>query len=210
MKLNGRDVSHHNIREFAEINSMNFEFLMIKASEGKTWRDKTMQDWAGMGLQHGAVLGFYHYARPENNSAEDEAENFYNAVYNYLDDGAVLALDWEGEAEKCDPAWIQRFAQVLKDKGVTGGELMVYCNKSTFQKIKPYMENNGLWLASWGNKIHTTYNGYLVAIQQTGSDDLSDIDIFNGTVEGLCYYRSFKKVEEEKGGNSYCGCTCCK
>ena len=60
------------------------DFVFLKASEGRTWEDPTLVERisaARDGAQsEGLLVGYYHFARPDNNPPRTEARHFVNTV----------------------------------------------------------------------------------------------------------------------------------
>lgn len=121
----GIDMSHHNDIEYA---GMGYDFIFIKATEGRTYKDpaldKILEKIAQLRKDSLPVIGFYHYARPENgNTAEQEADNLLKSVKNHIG-SCHLALDFEGNAltyknMKYRAEWINSFLEyVRKNSGV--------------------------------------------------------------------------------------------
>lgn len=139
--------------------SVNFDFAIIKATEGKNFVDKKLSSYAKELIELDKLIGCYHFARPDLQitpyTMQQEAENFIrNVEKNYLLGRAILVLDWEKapiDREDLISAWIE---YVLKTTGI---HPLIYCNKSHYNIIKKYdiVKSCGLWIAAWPtiNKI---------------------------------------------------------
>lgn len=185
--IKGVDLSHWN----SIANATPFygsDFVIIKASEGKTYRDPMMKTHAQNAKRSGAELGFYHYARPETNTPEAEVDNFLYVVRPYLKQ-AVLALDWEGEALKRPIDWARRWLDLVYEK--TGTRPLFYCQYSYTDKIKLIRQGNyGLWLARYKKmdpKEISAKDKGPVAMWQYDSKGI-DKDYFFGSVEQFRKY----------------------
>lgn len=155
--LIGQDLSHHNPKSHMLQNS---EFIWLKATEGKTYVDPELDSW----LEHIArerqdnlpIMGFYHYARPENgNSAEAEAEHFFNTVRPHVGK-CLLALDLEGEAFNVElsklRSWTNRWLSHIHDK--TGVTPFIYCGETQAKMLNGYIpENTPYWIARWNTSV---------------------------------------------------------
>ena len=71
-----------------------YGFYIIKASEGRTLKDPMLDRHYNAVKAAGKPYGFYHYARPENNSWKAEADHFLSLVGHHAHK-AIFALDWE-------------------------------------------------------------------------------------------------------------------
>jgi lysozyme len=116
MSLKGIDVSHHNGRpDWGVVAGNNYLFAIAKATEGVTVNDARFAgNWQGI-KDAGLVRGAYHFARPSNNTAEDEADHFLAQLdaAGGLDTGDLVALDMEDEDATWDLhdwslTWLQR------------------------------------------------------------------------------------------------------
>lgn len=208
MGLYGVDVSMHNMQGGIDSQRARKEadFVIIKASEGATWKDKTIGTWVN--YCQGKTLGFYHYARPENgNSPTAEAGNFLEAISPYMENGAILALDWEGKALQTSYHWIEKWlTQVMM---YYQGTPLIYIQQSALDLVPPLNEcNYGLWVAQWNNKPALVDTARKWAFHQYDSDGI-DRDYFNGNKEQLQQYLCHRYIQtDDREGQGYCGCTC--
>lgn len=91
--LRGIDIS--NWQKEMNLNSVDADFVIIKASEGVNWQDPAFETLVGKAKNTDKLIGFYHFARPTvNNTAEGEAESFLKFITpTGLIGKAILALD---------------------------------------------------------------------------------------------------------------------
>lgn len=151
----GIDVSHHN---FATWDLINADFTIVKATEGRTYTDPSMVINSEKALAKSKYIGFYHYARPENNTAREEADHFskkVNAIIKNRDCKPLVALDFEGNAlhwqsvnERID--WINTFVKYVEE--LTGLQPLIYMSSSASKIHKALFTetNNRLWVAHYG------------------------------------------------------------
>lgn len=152
-RIEGVDVSHWNTLE--KVVPYNPEFMMIKASEGVSFRDNKAKEWVQVASSLGIPVGFYHYARAEKNTPEDEARFFLDVVSGLKHIGeCVLALDYEGKAlsvKNCDE-WANAFMMCVYNK--TGVKPLLYCSQSVVKRFPTVASNGfGLWVARYRNKL---------------------------------------------------------
>ena len=180
--------------------SMNFEpydFVIIKASEGVTITDKHHKEHYEKALQLEKLTGFYHYARPEYNSAESEAEHFVSVVKPYVGK-SILALDFEGEALKYGASWAKAWLDKVFE--LTGVRPVLYVQASQVNNYEEVFQSNyGLWVAAWGAKNPKIGPWDRYTLWQYRGDPL-DLDYFNGDKEAWLKYAAInsKVVKEEK------------
>lgn len=209
MRIKGCDTSHWNSdKQFREmVVTDDASFVFLKATEGRTYTDPTFKKRAKQVIDLGIGVGFYHFARPENNDAEAEALNFINAVKEF-GDVAVYVLDWEGTAERFSPSWIRKWCSIIERE--TGRTPMLYLNYSYAKNLTVDLSDYPLWVAKWGPEpegaIGQWSMGYTVW-QYTNNP--YDQNYFDGSI------KDFSEIGQSAvlpGGEQehYCGCCCCK
>lgn len=195
--LNGIDVSkwQRNI----ELENINADFVIIKATEGVGYVDSCLKDHAEK--SSGKLLGFYHYARPEYNSAREEAEAFVDAVRGYIGN-AILVLDWES-VKADDVEWAREWLDEVYE--LTGVKPIIYMNEYTTLAYdwSNVSRDYKLWVAKYrdndtdvnydmtniGNKPNVgSWNNYVLwqwtsSGRLDGYDGNLDCDIFYGDSE---------------------------
>ena len=188
--LKGIDISHHNKYQFVNgtIRFENHDFVMMKATEGKSYEDPMMETYV-KALLPDQLYGFYHYARPENNSPLAEAKNFVDTIGVYANQ-AMLALDWEDKALKCDIKWAKEWLDYVYM--YTGKKPLFYCSSSYTKKLKPILDNdNGLWVAHYTKADKPKVYTYPFYTMWQYTSEPYDKDYFNGgkvTWKKYCNY----------------------
>lgn len=170
MTLSGYDISHHNWTQIkimggaAWLSKVAREgFVIIKATEGATFKDPKCLDYVSMAGQLPFVscmepaeapkIGLYHYARPENNLPKAEADNFLSTWRAVPGEGVVIALDVEGRALSVPDVgkWSKEWCDLVKK--ATGVKPLVYCQQSAVKLFKECAAADyGLWLAAWTDR----------------------------------------------------------
>ena len=76
----GIDVSKHNGDiDFEKVLGDDYQFVFIKASEGKTYRDEAFNSNYRKAREAGLMVGAYHFFR-KNRTGEEQAANFLGAI----------------------------------------------------------------------------------------------------------------------------------
>lgn len=154
--MHGIDVSHHN--PIDTWIGKPFDFCMIKATEGKTYTDPKVTDNFTTASTKTDFIGLYHYARPENNGPQDEANNFLTAI-NTLKVIAphikpLLALDIEGKALEVRQEnlmkWIKRFNDLIQIETQT--RPLLYLSASVSNRLVSLSNSEKLWIAHYSVK----------------------------------------------------------
>lgn len=195
--IKGIDISHHNKNMKDPVQIKTFDFVIMKASEGATYRDPALSYYMNILEDGKAVTGFYHFARPENgNSPQAEAENFLRTIRNYKPP-FILALDVEAGALNykdldnwtCD--WCK---YVYKSTGI---KPMIYCSEAECKRFKKCAEFScGLWVAKWSNNRPSSAKikpWKIWAIWQYSDKGIvsgvrTDLNYFNGDKNQLLKY----------------------
>ena len=146
MALHGIDIS--NYQRGLDLSKIKTDFVIIKATEGVSLVMDTCDGFYQQAKSLGIPRGVYHFARPEYNSAEAEAEYFLKHTEGYRND-CIMALDWESPG--CtDPNWALAWLNYVYNK--TGVRPLIYMNDSTArgQDWTNVIANNyGLWVAKY-------------------------------------------------------------
>jgi lysozyme len=146
MALYGVDIS--NYQRNVDYNA--YAFYIMKASEGRTYKDPILDRHFNAVKAAGKLYGFYHYARPENNSMRSEVDHFLSLVGHHIG-RAIFALDWEGNALRYGPDKALEFLDYFYAR--TGVRCLFYCSDSqTRRYAKIAQKNYGLWDAKYSSR----------------------------------------------------------
>lgn len=169
--------------------SGSIDFVIVKATEGIGYVDKSCDGFFHKALQLGKKVGFYHFAR--NNNAAAEALYFYAHTKGYVHLG-IPVLDWEAGQSV---AWVNAFVEKYYE--LTGVWPWIYANPWRFKKGR-VNENCGRWVAGYpkngitdinygvNNSLPSDYNvGLVCAWQFTSSGRLKG---YNGNLDMNVYY----------------------
>lgn len=185
--LKGFDVSHWNKKDTIDKYS-DHDFVIMKATEGKTFVDPDLNKHYEKAKWYGLLRGYYHFARPDlGNSAEDEAKNYLLNVPER--EGALHALDVEGMAVMMDniDTWSLRWLNYVEAH--TGNKPLLYTSQSNLNKFKKVAENgNGLWVARYNVFLGSIKPWKIWAIWQHTSTPL-DKNKFNGNIHQFLKYQ---------------------
>lgn len=155
--MKGIDISKYQ-KDISNFNGV--DFVIVKATEGVGYVDKSCDTLYQKAKAQGKKLGVYHFARPDLNSAEAEANFFVENVKGYVKE-AILVLDWEpgGSVVVGDNAIpnISRvdWAKAWLDKvySLTGVKPIIYMSQSpenSYDWSQVANADYGLWVAKYG------------------------------------------------------------
>jgi len=198
--LPGIDVSNNNGQiDWGAVAGAQYGFAVAKATEGVNFVDQTFAaNWAGM-RSNGMVRGAYHFARPDDNAAADEAKFFLDTIQSQVGNlrrGDFLALDLEvGSGDLGD--WALEWLEAVKDRA--GFRPLIYSSPSFLQAhgcARADLSEYGLWLASWRATLPPAPSpwAFIAIWQNTDSASIPGVsgdcdgDFFNGTRDRLVLY----------------------
>lgn len=207
MSMNGIDISNWQAGMSLSAVSGSIGFVIVKATEGIGFVDKSCDKFYQEAKRLGKKLGFYHFAR--QNDPVAEADFFYENTRNYFGE-AIPVLDWEVDN---DIAWVNKFVERIHDLTVVWP--WVYANPWRFNQ-GTVNKNCGRWIAGYpkngitdinygkNNAIPSSYsvNGTICAWQFSSSVRLSG---YNGNLDGDIFYgdeSAWDKYADPKGAAS--------
>lgn len=149
MALYGIDIS--NYQSDSEVNNAE-DFVICKATEGVGWTDITCDSKYQKARSLGKARGFYHFARPDYNSPEAEAEWFVHETENYFHH-AIPALDWEQPGTQSNVQWAKRWLDRVYQ--LTGVRPLIYMSASVVNAYNwsSVSKDYGLWLAGYPSEF---------------------------------------------------------
>ena len=149
----GIDVSKHNGEiDFDQVRDDNYQFVFIKASEGKTYKDDAFNRNYRAAREAGLMVGAYHFFR-KNRSGQEQADNLLGAVKGKeLDLPLVIDLedDWGNGATTSRETAVKRVMEMINILNNKGYQVMIYTNLDGYNKYyKDMLADNDLWLCSF-------------------------------------------------------------
>lgn len=203
--MKGIDISHW--QKYLNIAEIQYDFVICKATEGTNFLDSSFHGFMSKAESLGKCMGFYHFARPEKNTAEAEAKFFYANTVKYYGK-AIPVLDWESKG-KWNVAWAKEWLDLVYS--MTGVKPMIYMSESVVNQFNWADVANadyGLWVAKYkdmnidrnydmsmaGNKPNVKWWKFYALWQWTSSGRLDgynanlDCDVFYGDAEAWKRY----------------------
>lgn len=149
--LYGMDISNYQSK--IDLSLCPCDFVIMKATEGKTIQDKSFKKFALELRESNILLGCYHFARPDLHTDEEgiraEARNFVRTVDDVdLLGEAILCLDWEQPPTNNEYFMRVWCEEVIDRTGVTP---FIYANTSTMETVKKWdwAQWYPKWIAKW-------------------------------------------------------------
>lgn len=217
--LNGIDVSHW--QDGINLSRIDCDFVICKATEGINFIDACFYKHMRDAESSGKCIGFYHFARPEYNSAESEADFFYRHTKNYFG-RAIPVLDWESIG-KSNVTWAKYWLDRVY--ALTGVRPMIYMSEAVvnaYDWSSVANANYGLWcakyrdygvdinfdMASAGKKPNIKWWKFVAMWQWTSVGRLDgyggnlDCNVFFGSKEAWAKYAGATKTYIVQGGDT--------
>ncbi|KAF5131072.1 N,O-diacetylmuramidase [Metarhizium anisopliae] len=176
-------------------------FVIIKATEGTTYTDKTFSKHYTGATKAKLIRGAYHFAHPGQNQASAEADFFVKNGGGWSGDGITLPGMVDLESEKGHPqcwglshsamvAWIRDFADTYREK--TTRWPMLYTNPSWWSSCtgnsQAFKDTCPLVLARYAGSPGAIPGGWRAQTIWQNSDKSpwgGDSDVFNGDLARL-------------------------
>lgn len=178
------------------------DFIILKATEGCSFVDASCDIKYQMNKSAGKLLGVYHFARPDLNSAEDEASFFVDNIRGYISE-AILVLDWEQPGTQGNVVWAKAWLDKVFE--LTGVKPLIYMSASVIREYdwsSVVSEDYGLWVAGYPDLrdsfdlpefIYIVSPWPFYALWQfTNSGGRLDRDVFMGDREAWLKYAGAK------------------
>ena len=206
----GVDVSHYDsdapygAENWTNVKGAGKKFAWNKSTQGVTYTDPSFVTNMVNGHAAGVVMGAYHFADAETNTAVAEANYFVSVAGAYIGPGYLPpVLDLEDPSS--GPAlssyftsaalttWVQTFMTTVQNS--TGVTPVIYTSASYAGYLNSSLNHYGLWIANpntsattaptnignWTTWMFKQYSwtGTVAGIGSNGSAQV-DLDVFNG------------------------------
>jgi len=156
--IRGYDVSHHQgAFDHARAKREGFDFCIVKATEGTTFRDPLFsQNWRQLG-ETGVARGAYHFGRPGSNSAAVEASHYLEVAGLGEDDiRPILDLEAFGN-EALGPSalgdWVGEWIEEVR--AATGKRAIIYTRRFWIDHLSHLAHNfdADLWIPRYSDAM---------------------------------------------------------
>ncbi|KAI1462972.1 glycoside hydrolase family 25 protein [Daldinia caldariorum] len=193
----GFDISHYQSSvDFAAAYNSGARFVIIKATEGTSYKDPKFSAHYTGATNAGLIRGGYHFARPGSSSGAAQASYFLANGGGWSGDGLTLPgmLDLEGDCAGLSAsamvAWIRDFSNTYRAK--TGRYPLLYTNPSWWASCtgdsSAFVDTHPLVLARYSSSAGTPPGGWPYYTIWQFNDAYKyggDSDTFNGDLTQL-------------------------
>ena len=145
-------------------------YAWVKASEGMTYQDPQFFNNLSNGLDAGVVMGAYHFARPDNNLASEDAANFLATAESCIGVGflppvldlenpysggqAIVLSDLFSSSELSN--WALEWMNIVEAQ--TGITPLIYVNGNYANYLNSDVNAYGLWFAQPDQSLNPPVN----------------------------------------------------
>ncbi len=205
--IQGIDVSGHNgmMNLGAALKEDAISFVIIKASEGVTFRDKNFRLNYDKALKAGMATGAYHYFRFDC-AGTAQARNLIGAIGDRdLPLGIFIDVEDHGNAKGVPEHKIaERLTAMIEYLNLLGHRVTLYTNMDGYWKyVEPYVPGSDLWLASFKSTPPPLPNLWFWQYSHSGRvhgvRGAVDLDAFAGTRAELDSFISVHRYAPGKG-----------
>lgn len=210
MSLKGIDIS--NWQKGLDLSKVACDFVIIKATEGKSYVDPSCDIFFQQALKLGKKIGIYHFANNSDNSAEQEANWFITNTRGYIGK-AIPVLDWEDSGHTGDVAWALKWLQLVEE--AYDCKPLIYMSESVVNAndwssvanadyglwVAKYRDNNADYnynMSNAGSKPNVKHWGFYAIWQWTSSGRLNG---WNGNLDCNEFYGDTNAWDAYVGNN---------
>lgn len=185
--VTGIDISAHNgIINFEKLAADSIDFVMIKATEGATFKDRNFTDNYRRARKAGLKVGAYHFFRFDT-PGHMQALNLLHSIRGRKLDMplAIDVEDWTNPADEPVEAVLGRLREMTDYLAGHGYPLMIYTNKKGLAKyFNDGQQDMPLWLCTFSEpapSVRWTIWQHTHRGRVKGIDGHVDLNTFNGT-----------------------------
>lgn len=200
--LTGIDISHYQGTPNFDQLKQSTSFIIAQASFGTGYVDPQFKRNQAEMRRVNVLRGFYHYAYPEYNPDPTKEAAWFLSVVGELQQGEVLALDFEEQYSGDKVAWVKGFLDYIAQH-TNGYKPLLYialswANDPKLDWSPVYNAGYGLWVA-WYNYDPNNNNfnvpwseaamrQYANNVKPSGLATITDGDIFFGDPQAFLKY----------------------
>ncbi len=196
--VRGIDISHYQPHVDwdqlceARLNDFPIRFVIIKSTEGVSFRDKLFRKHSQSARSHGFVVGAYHFFSPTEDGDSQAQHYLRNTTLQPGDFPPVLDVETRGKKPLAEfqeevLSWLRVVEQAY------GVKPIIYSGVSFKKKYLrgERFDAYPFWAAHYNKRSAPRYNGQWVMWQYSdqgrvqGVDQLVDLNVFHGTMDDL-------------------------
>lgn len=188
--VQGVDISSHNGEvDFEKLVSTGVRFVIIKATEGGSYRDRKFAQNLARAREQGLKVGAYHFFR-KGRAGDSQARHFLSVIGGIeLDLPPIIDVeDWGNDKRVEDATANANLAAMVAEMQSAGVQPMIYTNGDGMKKYySGRYEHLPLWLCSFtapdsiGAQAHHVLQQYSHWGNVDGIEGEVDLNVFMGS-----------------------------
>lgn len=187
--VRGIDISAHNgVVDFDKVAATGMEFVILKATEGATFKDRNFTDNYRKARRAGLKVGAYHFFRFDVGGYMQALNLLHSLRGRSLDMPVVIDVEeWSNPRDHTTHDILTRLQSMINTLESHGYRVMLYSNKDGFEKFfSQQFAHYPLWLCSFtgapeaGNMRLWQFSH---VGRVSGVNGKVDINTFNGSAE---------------------------
>lgn len=187
--VRGIDISAHNgVVDFDKVAATGMEFVILKATEGATFKDRNFTDNYRKARRAGLKVGAYHFFRFDVGGYMQALNLLHSLRGRLLDLPVVIDVEeWSNPRDHTTHDILTRLQSMINTLESHGYRVMLYSNKDGFEKFfSQQFAHYPLWLCSFtgapeaGNMRLWQFSH---VGRVSGVNGKVDINTFNGSAE---------------------------
>lgn len=185
--VRGIDISAHNgVVDFDKVASVGMDFVILKATEGATFKDKNFTTNYRKARKAGLKVGAYHFFRFDVGGYMQALNLMHSIKGRRLELPVVIDVEeWSNPRDHTTHDILTRLQTMINTLEAHGYHVMLYSNKDGFEKFfSQQFAHYPLWLCSFTGAPEAG-NMRLWQFSHVGSvsgvDGKVDINTFNGS-----------------------------
>ena len=184
--VRGVDISAHNGDiDFDALAADSIDFVIIKATEGTSFKDSRFQHNHLAATRAGLKVGAYHFFRFDTPGYTQALNLLHSVRGRHLDLPLVVDIEeWTNPTDRTTPMIVRQLRQFIDILERNGHTVMLYSNKDGHARfIRDNFGNYPLWLCSFTGEPEGQWRLWQYTHRGTlaGTQSALDINVFNGT-----------------------------
>lgn len=187
--VRGIDISAHNgVVDFDKVAAVGMEFVLIKATEGATFKDRNFVANYRKAHNAGLKVGAYHFFRFDVGGYMQALNLMHSIRGRQLDlPVAIDVEEWSNPRDHTTHDILTRLQAMINTLEAHGYKVMLYSNKDGFDKFfSRHFAHYPLWLCSFtglpeGGNMRVWQFSHVGRV--SGVDGKVDVNTFNGSLE---------------------------
>lgn len=200
--VRGIDISAHNGDvDFEAVRSAGYRFVIIKATEGSSFKDSRFAANISRARRAGLKVGAYHFFRFDATGYMQWLNFLHSLRGQKLDLPVVIDIEqWTNPEYRTTPRVVATLKSLIYRLEREGHQVMLYTNKDGYEEfVSGRLDDYPLWICSFSPLPSGMHWDFWQYTHRGGVDGISgrvDLNVWNGTLE------EWEKLYAKHGGDT--------